>query len=300
MATTRVGFIGLGLIGTPMSRNLISAGHDVTVWNRTADRMDPIVAEGASTGASPSDVARQSDVTITMVSDSPDVKEVVLGESGVIEGAAARSVVVDMSTISPSMTRSIATRLAEKDVDMLDAPVSGGVNGAESGSLSIMVGGNPEVFERCMPVLEAMGKQITYCGDNGMGQVTKLSNQIIGLGNMAAMCEALVFAIKAGGDPDALLSAWSGGAARSWMVENLGPSILDGQFAPGFMIDLAQKDLRLVLEAAAEMDTPLFTTPLVSQIFRSAQQMGHGLDGIQAYVKVFEKLAGLEARRRDA
>ncbi len=297
MTTMRVGFVGLGLIGKPMSTNLVKAGFDVAVWNRTAARMDPIVALGASAGDSPADVAGSSEVTITMVSDSPDVEAVILGEGGVIEGAAPGSVVIDMSTISPSVTRSIASGLSENGVDMLDAPVSGGVNGAEAGALSIMVGGKRDVFDRCAPVFEAMGKQITYCGDNGMGQVTKLSNQIIGLGNMAAMCEALVFATKAGGDPDALLSAWTGGAARSWMVENLGPNILEGQFAPGFMIDLAQKDLRLVLEAAAEMDAPLFTTPLVSQLYRSAQRMGHGAEGIQAYVKVLEKLAGVEARR---
>jgi 3-hydroxyisobutyrate dehydrogenase len=293
----QVGFVGLGLIGDPMARNLVRAGHEVTVWNRTASKMEAIVAEGATRGSSPRDVASRSEVTITMVSDSPDVEEVVLGDNGVIEGAAPGSVAVDMSTISPSVTRSIAEELGQRGVDALDAPVSGGVTGAESGSLSIMVGGKRAVFDRCLPIFEAMGKQITYCGDHGMGQVTKLSNQIIGLGNMAAMCEALVFAIKAGGDPDALLKAWSSGAARSWMVENLGPSILGGQFAPGFMIDLAQKDLRLVLEAAAEMNVPLFTTPLVSQIYRSAQQQGYGAEGIQAYVKVLEKLAGMEARR---
>lgn len=293
----RVGFIGLGLIGTPMSRNLLKNGYDVVVWNRTSSRMTPVLREGASGAVSPHGIAEVSDLIITMVSDSPDVEQVILGERGVIEGVSSGSVVVDMSTISPSVTRSIAAELDKKNVDMLDAPVSGGVNGAESGSLSIMVGGKREIFDKCIPVFEAMGKKITYCGSTGMGQVTKLSNQIIGLGNMAAMCEALVFAVKAGGNPDALISAWSGGAAQSWMVENLGPSILEGHFDPGFMIDLAQKDLRLVLETAAELESPMFTTPLVSQIYRSAQQMGYGIEGIQAYVKVLENLAGVKARR---
>ena len=236
-------------------------------------------------------------MAITMVSDSPDVEEVILGKDGVIEGATSGSVIVDMSTISPSVTRIVADRLAQKNVDMLDAPVSGGVNGAIIGNLSIMVGGEKSVFERCLPVFEVLGNRITHCGGNGMGQITKLSNQIIGLGNLAAMCEAMVFATKAGGDPDALLSAWEGGAAGSWMVENLGPMVFNNEFDPGFMADLAQKDLRLVLESAADMGVPLFTTPIVSQIFRSTQQAGFGAEGIQAYVKILERLAGVEVRR---
>ena len=281
----KIGFIGLGLIGTPMSENLIMAGHEVTVWNRTASRMKSVVSAGAMGSTSARDAASKSDVTITMVSDSPDVRDVILGREGVIEGAPAGSVVVDMSTISPSVTRTIANSLAQKGVEMLDAPVSGGVNGAVGGTLSIMVGGDRAVFDRCLPVFQALGSRITHCGGNGMGQVTKLSNQIIGLGNLAVMCEAMVFATKAGGDPDALLNAWGGGAASSWMVENLGPMVFDDEFAPGFMADLAQKDLRLVLESAAEMEVPLFTTPIVSQIFRSTQQAGFGAEGIQAYVK---------------
>lgn len=293
---TKVGFVGLGLMGNPMSKNLIKAGHDVRVWNRTASRADDVVAAGATAGSSPADVASKSEVIVTIVSDSDDVAEVVVGGNGVIEGAPPDSVVIDMSTISPSVTRDIASRLREKGVYMLDAPVSGGVNGAEAGTLSIMVGGDKEVFDRCMPVLEAMGGSITLCGGNGMGQTTKLANQIVGLGTLAAMCEGLVFAAKAGDDLDAVLSAFGGGAAGSWMVENLGPKVLDGDFVPGFMVDLAQKDLRLVLESAAEMNMPLFTTPIVSQIFRSTQQGDNGRDGIQAYIKALETVAGVEAR----
>ena len=292
----KLGFIGLGLMGGPMSRNLLKAGYQLTVWNRTPSRVEELVAAGAQAADSPAHVASRSEVTVTMVSDSGDVEEVILGPNGVIEGAAADSVAIDMSTISPAVTRLIAARLKEKGVHMMDAPVSGSDTGARAATLSIMVGGDDAIFERCLPVYEAMGKRITHCGGNGMGQVTKLANQIVGLGNLAALCEGLVFATKAGGDPEALLSALSGGAASSWMVENVGPKIFDGDFAPGFMVDLAQKDLRLVLEAAAEMSVPLFTTPLVNQVFRSAQQAGSGREGIQAYVKPLERLAGAEAR----
>jgi 3-hydroxyisobutyrate dehydrogenase len=160
-----------------------------------------------------------------------------------------------------------------------------------------MVGGDKAVFERCRPIFEALGSRITHCGASGMGQVTKLANQIVALGNLAAMCEGLVLYARAGGDPDTLLSALSGGSANSWMVENHGPKVVGADFAPGFMVDLAQKDLRLVLEAAAEMQVPLFTTPMVSQVFRAAQQAGLGAEGIQSYVKALERMAGVEVRR---
>ena len=293
---TKIGFVGLGLMGNPMSKNLIKAGHEVVVWNRTASRMDDVADSGADRARSASEAASLSEATITMVSDSADVEEVVLGKDGVIEGAKAGSVVIDMSTISPSVTRQVAAALKDKGVHMLDAPVSGGDTGARAGALSIMVGGDKAVFDKWAPVFDVLGQQITYCGPNGMGQVTKLANQIVGLGNLAALCEGLVFAVKAGGDLNACLKAFGGGAAGSWMVENQGPRILAGDFAPGFMVDLAQKDLRLVLESAAEMDLSLFTTPLVSQIYRSAQGAGSGRDGIQAYVKVLEGLARAEAR----
>ena len=293
---TRIGFIGLGIMGNPMSKNLVKAGHEVTVWNRTASRMDDAVASGAKPADSAKKAALGKEIIITIVTDSAAVEEVILGTSGVIEGASPGSVVVDMSTIAPSVTRRIAAELKSKAVQMMDAPISGGDTGARSGTLSIMVGGEKAVFDRCLPVFQAMGKRITYCGESGMGQVTKLVNQIVGLGTLAAMCEGLLFAARAGGDPDAVLSALSGGAANSWMIENQGPRIFKGDFEPGFMIDLAQKDLGLILDAAAEMDLPLFTTPLISQIFRSAKRAGFGREGIQAYVKALEALSGVEVR----
>ena len=294
---TKIGFVGLGIMGVPMSRNLLKAGFELSVWNRTASKMDELTAEGARAGRSAAVVSEWSDVTITMLTDSEAVEEVMMHSyNGVIAGAKEGSVVIDMSTISPSVTRSIAGSLREKGVHMLDAPVSGSLPGATSGTLSIMVGGDAEVFDRCLPVFQAMGRTITHCGPNGMGQVTKLANQVIGMGNLAAMCEGIVFAARAGGDPDALLKAFGAGAANSWMVENLGRKIFDGDFAPGFMVDLAQKDLRLVQEAAVELDVPLVTTSLVSQMFRAVQRAGDGRDGIQAYVKALETLAGIEAR----
>ena len=293
---SRIAFIGLGLMGNPMCKNLIKAGHDVTVLDRVKSRMDELVAAGAGRAGSPGQAASAAELTITMLPDSPDVEEVILGQDGVIEGASPSSVVIDMSTISPSVTRKIAGRLKDRSLQMLDAPVSGGVSGAEAGTLSIMAGGERPAFDRCRLVLEVMGSRITYCGGCGMGQVTKLANQIVGLGNLAALCEGLVFAAKAGGDPDALLQALSAGAANSWMLENLGRKIFDGDFAPGFMVDLAQKDLRLIFEAAGEMQVSLLTTPLVSQIFRAAQRAGSGREGTQAYVKPLETLAGVEVR----
>ncbi len=294
---TKVGFIGLGIMGVPMSRNLLKAGFDLSVWNRTASKMDELEKEGARTGRSAAVVAEWSDVTITMLTDSDAVESVMTHDfNSVIAGAREGSVVIDMSTISPSVTRSIAEKLSEKGVHVLDAPVSGSLPGATSGTLSIMVGGDAEVFERCLPVFRAMGRVITHCGGSGMGQVTKLANQIIGMGNLAAMCEGIVFASRAGGSPDSLLKAFGAGAANSWMVENLGRKVFDGDFAPGFMVDLAQKDLRLVQEAAAELDVPLVTTPLVSQMFRAVQRAGNGREGIQAYVKAIETLAGIQAR----
>ena len=290
----KVGYIGLGLMGNPMSKNLVKNGYEGTVWNRTASRMQELVEAGAKASKSAAEVACNSEIVFTNVSDSSDVEEVILGDGGVIEGASAGSVVIDNSTISPDMTKHIAAKLSEKDVHMLDAPVSGGDIGAAAGTLSVMVGGEREIFDRCLPILKSIGMSITYCGEIGLGQATKLSNQILGLGNMAAACEAIVFATKAGVDPEALMSAWTGGAANSWMMENLGPKIFKRDFAPGFMVDLAQKDLRLVLESASEMNIPLFTTPIVNQIYRSIQQDGNGTDGIQAYVKTLEKLAGTQ------
>jgi 3-hydroxyisobutyrate dehydrogenase len=291
MDKPRIGFIGLGIMGKPMCANLLKAGYSLTVWNRSQPGINEVVGYGASAGSTPADVAAKSDVIITIVTDSPDVQRVVVGPDGVIEGAKAGSVVIDMTTMSPSVTREIAAALAEKGVDMLDAPVSGGDVGAKNGTLSIMVGGKAEIFEKCLPVFQAMGKNIIHIGDHGAGQTAELCNQIAVAVNMLAGCEALLFAAKSGIDPKKMLDAISAGAAGSWMISNLAPRIVKGDHAPGFMIKLAQKDLRLVLEAANEMELPLPGTALMNQIWRAVQADGGGDLGTQAAIQPLEKWA---------
>ncbi|MBW3624422.1 MAG: 2-hydroxy-3-oxopropionate reductase [Armatimonadetes bacterium] len=294
-----VGFIGLGIMGKPMARNLLNAGFEVAVWNRTASRMDELVNEGARASGSPQEAAQGKDIVITIVTDSPDVEAVVLGEQGIIHGAKPGAVVVDMSTISPEVTRSIAERLKERGIDMLDAPVSGGDKGAIEGTLSIMVGGEESVFERAMPVFRAMGKTITHVGPNGAGQTVKLCNQITGALNILAVSEAVVFAAKSGVDLSKMLQAIGGGAASSWMVQNLGPRMVKGDFEPGFMVKLQQKDLRLALEAARDMHLPLPAASLVHQLFAAVEAEGMGDKGTQALVTALERLGNVEARQEN-
>lgn len=291
-----IGFIGLGIMGRPMARNLLKAGYQLSVWNRSRPGIDELAREGASPAASPEDVARQSDIVITMVTDSADVEQVALGPQGIIEGGRPGLIHVDMSTISPAVTRRIASRLAEKGIEMLDAPVSGGETGAQAGALSIMVGGSEETFRRCRPVFEALGRTIVHCGPSGAGQTVKLCNQIVvGLNNLA-MCEALVFASKAGVDTRRMLEAVGAGAASSWALLNLAPRILERDFRPGFKVAHQQKDLRLALEAAEQQAVPLPGTSLVHQLFTAVEAEGLGAEGTQALVKALEKLAGAEVR----
>src|SRR5438874_366377 len=278
-------------MGRPQCHNLIKAGFPLIVWNRSQPGIETVVGYGALPGRSAADVAAKSDVTITMVTDSPDVREVVLGPNGVIEGARPGSVVIDMSTISPGVTSEIAAALRARDVQMLDGPVSGGEVGAIAGTLSIMVGGEEPVFEQCRPVLEAMGKNIVYIGPSGSGQTVKLCNQVAAVLNILGMCEAVILAARSGVDPEKMLQAVTAGAAGSWMLSNLAPRILKGDFAPGFMIRLQQKDLRLALEAASELQLPLPGTALMNQLFRAVEAEGGGDLGTQAAIKALEKLA---------
>ncbi len=289
-----VGFIGIGIMGQGMARNLLKAGFDVRVWNRTASRMAPLVEAGASTGKSPADVAANSDIIITCVSDTPDVEEVILGEQGVIHGARPGALVIDCSTISPQTTKEIAARLATRQIYMLDAPISGGSEGAANGTLSIMVGGEANQFERALPVFQAMGKTITHVGDTGAGQTVKLVNQILVVVTMLAVGEGLLFAQAGGLDLQKTLSAVSGGAAGSWMLSNRGPQVVERDWRPGFTIDLQQKDLRLVLEAADQLGVPILGTSLVFQLYRTLQQQGLGEEGNHALVKAMENLAGFK------
>ncbi len=290
----RVGFIGLGIMGRGMARNILKAGFPLRVWNRTASRMDELAAEGAGPASSPGDLAFHSDIIITCVSDTPDVEQVLLGEGGVIHGARPGSLVIDMSTISPQATQRIATQLAERHIHMLDAPVSGGSEGAARGTLSIMVGGDVTQFERALPVFQAMGKTITHLGPIGAGQTTKLVNQILVVGHALAMSEALLFAQAGGVDLRKALEAVAGGAAGSWMLSNRGPQLLARDWRPGFTIDLQQKDLRLVLHEADRLGVPLLGTALIHQLYRTLQARGLGHEGNHALIKALENLAGIE------
>jgi len=295
----RIGFIGLGVMGKPMATNLLKAGYPLTVWNRTRSKMNDLVAMGAYGANSPREVAERSDVVITMVTDSPDVEEVILGPNGVIHGARPGLIVIDMSTISPIVTRKIAGELAKKGVKMLDAPVSGGEKGAIEATLSIMVGGPREVFEECLPIFRVLGKKITYMGSTGMGQTAKLCNQVICALNIQAVCEGLMLGAKAGLDLKRLLEAISAGAASSWMLINLGPKMLERDFKPGFKIRHQQKDIRLALALASELKLPLPGTALVQQMLRIVEAEGLGEEGTQAAIVAMEKIAGrklLEAR----
>lgn len=284
----KIGFLGIGIMGKPMARNLMKAGFDLLVWNRTAAKCDELVAEGAGIAASPAEAAAACDVIITIVSDTPDVEAVLLGENGVIEAIGEGKIVVDMSTISPEATERFAARLAEKGVEMLDAPVSGGETGAIEGRLAIMVGGKAEAFERCLPVFKAMGKNIVHVGPNGAGQRCKLVNQIIAAINILATAEGLRFAETAGLDPKTIHSVVSKGAASSWMLENLGPKMLDKDWRAGFFVRLEDKDLRLVLEAANKMELKLPGTELVASMFSNATAQGLGEEGTQALIKMLD------------
>jgi len=288
----KIGFIGLGIMGRGMSHNLLKAGFDLTVWNRTVSRMDEFTAAGAAAASSPADVASRCDIIITCVSDTPDVEAVILGDDGIIHGVRPGALVIDMSTISPQVTQSIASRLAEREAHMLDAPISGGSEGAARGTLSIMVGGDAAQVERAMPVFEAMGKTITHVGGTGAGQTVKLVNQILVVINALAVSEALLFAQAGGLDLQKTLDAVSPGAAGSWMLSNRGPQVIDRDWRPGFTIDLQQKDLRLVMQAADALGTPAVGTSLVFNLYRTLQAQGLGGEGNHALIKALENLAG--------
>jgi 3-hydroxyisobutyrate dehydrogenase len=293
MSQPNVGFIGLGIMGRPMCKNLMEAGFSLTVWNRSQPGIDTVTGYGAAAAGSPREVAERSDIIVTIVTDSPDVRQVILGEQGLIHGVKRDAVVIDMSTISPAVTREIAAALKMKAVHMLDAPVSGGERGAIDGTLSIMVGGEEPTFQRCLPVFQAMGKTIVYIGPTGSGQIVKLCNQIAGAVHLQAMCETLALAARAGVDPQRMLEAVTAGAAGSWMLSNLAPRILRGDLNPGFMVKLQQKDLRLIMETSDELHLPLPATALVNQLFRSVEADGSGDLGTQALITVMEKLANI-------
>lgn len=293
MVVERVGFIGLGIMGGPMAGNLLKAGYVLTVWNRTAVKAEPLAAMGARVAGSPAEVAAASDVTFTCVTASADVEAVVLGSGGVAEGARPGSIYVDCSTVAPATARRLHAALAARDVEALDAPVSGGDVGARAGTLAVMVGGERETFERALPVLRAVGKTVVHVGPPGAGQVVKLCNQVAGGLNLLAMAEAISLCRRSGVDPARMLEVVSAGAASSWMLQHLGPRAVAGDFAPGFMVDLMQKDLGLVLEEAHATHTPLPGSALVRQLFEMLQARGRGREGTQAIVEALGLLAGV-------
>ncbi len=290
----QIGFIGLGIMGQGMAHNLLKAGFSLIVWNRTAGKMEPLVAAGAQPAADPADLAARSDIILVCVSDTPDVEALVLGEKGIIKGVRPGSLVIDCSTISPAATKRLAKTLAEHDVVMLDAPISGGSEGAARGTLSIMVGGAAGDFERALPVFQAMGQTITHVGVIGAGQTVKLVNQVLVVGNALAMCEALLLAQAGGVDLKKTLSAVEAGAAGSWMLSNRGPQIIERDWRPGFTVDLQLKDLRLVREAADQLGVPLLGTNLILDLYRTLQAQGLGDQGNHILIKALENLAGFE------
>jgi len=290
----RVGYIGLGLMGKSIARNILKAGFSVVVHNRSQAVVDELVAEGAIAANSPKEVASQVDVIFTNLPDSPDVEKVVLGENGIIEGAHAGLIVIDNSTIKPASARMIAEKLKEKGVFSLDAPVSGGDIGAKNGTLTIMVGGESEALEKAMPVLQAIGKTITLVGDAGAGQVAKAANQIMVAAQMVAMGELLVFSKKAGVDPRKVVDAIKAGAAQCWALDIKPPRLFDGNRNPGFKSYMQLKDMKIVLDTAKEYDVPISATEENTKLYQQMIDMGMGELDNSAVVGVIEKLAGVE------
>ena len=289
----KVGYIGLGLMGKSIARNILKAGFPVILHNRSRAAVDELVAEGASSANSPKEVAGQVDVVFTNLPDTPDVEKVVLGENGILAGAQEGLIFVDNSTIKPASARMIAEKLAAKKVRALDAPVSGGDIGAKNGTLTIMVGGDASALEKVMPVFMAMGKTVTHVGDAGAGQVAKAANQIMVAAQMVAMGELLVFAKKAGVDPRKVVEAIKGGAAQCWSLDVKPPRLFDGNRNPGFKARMQLKDLKIIMETAKEYDIPLSSTIENTKLFQQMIDSGMGELDNSAVVGVIEKLAGV-------
>ena len=288
----RLGFIGLGIMGRGMVANLTRAGHQVTVWNRTPSKADGLDVE---TVGHPSDVGPESDIVFLCVSDTPDVEEVAFGEHGVVHGLTEGDLIVDHSTISPVATADLARRTSELGISWIDAPISGGSEGAENGTLAVMAGGHEAALDRARPYMEAYSKSIVHVGESpGAGQTVKAVNQILVVLNQLAASEALLLADAAGLDLSKTIEAVEGGAAGSWMLSNRGPQMAERDWRPGFTIDLQQKDLRLVLETADQLGVPLPGIALTYQLYRSLQARGLGSEGNHALVKALEHLMGHE------
>ena len=293
----KIGFIGLGIMGRPMSKNLIKAGFNLVVLDLDQSRMDELVSLGAEQAATPREIAEKCAFIITMLPNSPQVKEVVLEKYGLMEGFKPDSVLIDMSSISPMVSRELSVKLEEKGVEMLDAPVSGGEPKAKDGTLSVMVGGKKESFDRCFPILKAMAASVVHTGDIGAGNITKLANQIIVALNIAAMSEALVLAAKAGVEPELVYQAIRGGLAGSTVLDAKAPLVMDRKFNPGFRLNLHIKDLSNALDTSHEIGVPLPLTSAVMEIMQALKVDGMGENDHGSLIQYYEKLAKIEVKR---
>lgn len=289
----QLGYIGLGIMGLPMARNLMDARYPLTVWNRTPAKCQSLEQAGATVADNPADLAKSGPAVIFInVTDTPDVEAILFGDNGLASSAKPGTVIVDHSTISPDATRDFAERLAEQGIDFIDAPVSGGDIGAQQGTLSIMVGGRDEAVQQVMPMLEVVGGSVIHLGRSGLGQACKACNQVAGMVTLLGVCEALALAKQSGLEMDKMIQVVGGGAAGSWQLTNLGPKIATGDQDPGFMIDLVNKDLAIVLDAAKRAGLPLQGTAHVADLFKQVAAQGGGRLGTQAVAKAIESAGG--------
>lgn len=294
----RIGFIGLGIMGKPMTLHLLAAGYPLTVLDIVKSAQDEVVAAGAKGGISPRQVAEQSDVVITMLPDSPQVEEVVFGKDGLLDGLRPAGLLIDMSTILPSVARRVAENVRRRGADALDAPVSGGQVGAQNGTLSIMVGGSASAFQRAKPIFEAMGKNIVHVGEAGAGQVTKAANQVVVAGTIAAVGEALLLAAKAGVDPAKVREALMGGFAQSRILDLHGNRMIRRTFAPGFKVKLHRKDMNIILNTARELGMALPVSSVIAELMNGLIAHGGGDLDHSALVMMFEKMANFEIAQK--
>jgi len=294
----KVGFIGLGIMGLPMASNLLKAGYELVVCDMNAERIAMLPPSHKITVANtPKEVAAKTRLVILMLPNSPHVEQLIEGEDGLRSHLAGGSLIIDMSSISPILTKKLASALASDGIDFLDAPVSGGQKGAVEGTLTIMVGGKKEIFEKVFPLLSVMGKRIIHCGDNGAGQTVKVVNQLMSAVNLIGMSEAFTMGVKGGVDPQIMHEVILNGSGRCWALEDRMPNILKGEFAPGFTIDLHAKDIKLALEMSNELHTPIYVSSVVYELFKTAQVTGKGKLDNSAIITLYENLAGVEVRK---
>ena len=294
--TETIGFVGLGIMGLPMSKNLVDADYEVVGHNRSQEPVEELVEHGGHGADSPQEVAEQTEVVITCLPDSPVVESIVRDDEGILAGLSDGMTVIDMSTISPTVTEELAADIEEQGAEMLDAPISGGEERAIDGTLSIMVGGDERVFDAHEDLLAAMGETITHCGPSGAGQTTKACNQIVVAAQMVGVSEALVFAQKAGADLDAVVEAISGGAAGCWTLDNRAPSMIEGNFDPGFFASYQYKDLRIATDAGEAFGAPMPQTGIAHELYKAMETTGRGDDDNSGVMQVIEDLAGEQAR----